>query len=252
LIKIKEVRKSFGSKEVLSSVSLDIKKQDFVAVIGPNGAGKTTLLKIINGLLIPDSGEVRVFTDLNPFKNGLAVRKKIGFIFQNEFISKNVPLSVKDVVCVGRTGVKGLFRNLDKKDFESVRNSMEEVGIRELENRPAGFLSGGEQRKVSIARELARDVEILLLDEILMNLDPASQMEINNLTTRIYKRHKLTVIFVTHLLRYLPGGINRVVALKNGKVFSDFSSNRFDSKDLSKLYDINKENLRKYVGNFKL
>jgi ABC-type Mn2+/Zn2+ transport system ATPase subunit len=251
VIKIKEVRKSFGGKEVLSGVSLDINKQDFVAIIGPNGAGKTTLLKIINGLLIPDSGEVRAF-DLDPFQDGLAIRKKIGFIFQNEFISKNVPLSVKDVVCVGRIGVKGLFKNLDQNDFESVRNSMEEVGIKELGNRPAGFLSGGEQRKVSIARELARDVEVLLLDEILMNLDPASQMEINSLISRIYQRHKLTVVFVTHLLRYLPEGINRVIALKNGKVFGDFSRDDFDLKILSDLYDINEENLKKYVGNFKL
>ena len=251
MIKIQKVSLSFGGKKVLSEVSLDIKKQNFVAIIGPNGSGKTTLLKVMNGLLVPESGEVKVF-GLDPVKSGLAVRKKTGFIFQNEFIKKDVPLSVKDVISVGRIGVKGLFRNLDKEDFESARNAMAEVGIENLENRPAGFLSGGEQRKVSIARELARDVEILLLDEILMNLDPASQMEINSLITRIYKRHKLTIIFVTHLLRYLPEGINRVVAIKDGEVFGDFSHVDFNAKDLSELYDIDEENLKKYVGNFKL
>jgi len=251
VIDIQEINKSFGGKEVLSDFSLNIKKQDFVAVIGPNGAGKTTMLKIINGLIVPDAGKVKVF-DLDPVKDGLFVRKKIGFIFQNEFISRNTPLSVKDVVCVGRTGVKGLFKKLDESDYASVQNSMEEVGIKGLESRPAGFLSGGEQRKVSIARELARDVEILLLDEILMNLDPASQMEINSLITGIYKKHKLTIVFVTHLLRYLPEGINRVVALKDGEVFGDFSHGDFNLKDLSDLYGINEENLKKYVGNFKL
>ena len=251
MIKIEKVSKSFSGKEVLSEVSLDIKKQDFVAIIGPNGAGKTTLLKTINGLIVPEKGAVRVF-NLDPFKNGLAVRKKIGFIFQNEFISKNVPLSVKDVVCVGRIGVRGLFKNLNQEDFASVKKAMDEVGIIDLENRPAGFLSGGEQRKVSIARELARDVEVLLLDEILMNLDPASQMEINSLISRIYKKHKLTIVFVTHLLRYLPEGINRIVTLKDGKVFGDFSPRDFDPKDLSELYGISQENLKKYVGNLKL
>jgi zinc transport system ATP-binding protein len=251
VIKIQKVSKSFSGKEILSDISLNIKKQDFVAIIGPNGAGKTTLLKTINGLLIPDRGKVRVF-DLDPYKNGLAVRKKIGFIFQNEFIAKNVPLSVKDVVCVGRVGVKGLFKNLDNEDFASVSKAMDEVGIMNLENRPAGFLSGGEQRKVSIARELARDIEILLLDEILMNLDPASQMEINRLISDIYKKHKLTIVFVTHLLRYLPEEITRVVALKDGKVFSDFSPRDFNSKNLSELYDIDEGSLKKYVGNFKL
>jgi zinc transport system ATP-binding protein len=251
VIDIQKISKSIGGKEVLSNFSLNIKKQDFVAIIGPNGAGKTTLLKIINGLIIPDEGNVRVL-DLNPVKEGLAVRKKIGFIFQNEFISRNVPLSVKDVVFVGRTGIRGLFKKLDKNDYISVQNSLEEVGIKELESRPAGFLSGGEQRKVSIARELARDVEILLLDEILMNLDPASQMEINSLITRIYEKHKLTIVFVTHLLRYLPEGINRVVALKNGEVFGDFSHDDFNLKDLSNLYGVNEENLKKYVGNFRL
>jgi len=251
VIDIRGISKSFGSKKVLSDFSLNIKKQDFVAIIGPNGAGKTTLLKIINGLIAPDAGSVKVF-ELDPVKDGLFVRKKIGFIFQNEFISRNAPLSVKDVVCVGRSGVKGLFRKLDQNDYVSVKSSMKEVGIMELENRPAGFLSGGEQRKVSIARELARDVEILLLDEILMNLDPASQMEINSLITSIYKKHKLTIVFVTHLLRYLPEGINRVVALKDGEVFGDFSHGDFNLKDLSDLYGINEENLKKYVGNFKL
>ena len=251
MIKIEKVSKSFSGKEVLSEVSLDIKKQDFVAIIGPNGAGKTTLLKTINGLIVPEKGAVRVF-NLDPFKNGLAVRKKIGFIFQNEFISKNVPLSVKDVVCVGRIGVRGLFKNLNQEDFASVKKALDEVGIIDLENRPAGFLSGGEQRKVSITRELARDVEVLLLDEILMNLDPASQMEINSLISDIYKKHKLTIVFVTHLLRYLPGGINRIVTLKDGKVFGDFSHHNFDPKDLAELYGISQENLKKYVGNFKL
>ncbi len=251
MIKIQKVSKSFNGKKVLSDISLDIKKQDFVAIIGPNGAGKTTLLKTINGLIIPDRGEVRVL-NRNPYKSGLAVRKKIGFIFQNEFIVKNVPLSVKDVVCVGRIGVKGLFKNLDKEDLASVEKAMGEVGIMDLEGRPAGFLSGGEQRKVSIARELARDVEILLLDEILMNLDPASQMEINSLISGIYKKHKLTIVFVTHLLRYLPKEITRVVALKDGKLFGDFSARDVDSKDLSSLYGINEESLKKYVGNFKL
>jgi zinc transport system ATP-binding protein len=251
LIKIQKVSKSFSGKEILSDISLDIKKQDFVAIIGPNGAGKTTLLKIIDGLLIPDEGSVRVF-GLDPVKNGLAVKKRIGFIFQNEFIAKNVPLSVKDVVCVGRVGVKGLFKNLDREDFTSVTKAMDEVGITNLEKRPAGFLSGGEQRKVSIAREMARDVEILLLDEILMNLDPASQMEINSLISDVYKKHKLTIVFVTHLLRYLPEEITRVVAFKDGKVFSDFSPRDFNSKDLSELYDINEVSLKKYVGNFKL
>jgi len=251
VIKIQKVSKSFNSKEILSDISLDIKKQDFVAIIGPNGAGKTTLLKTINGLIIPDRGKVRVFNQ-DPYKNGLAVRKKVGFIFQNEFILKNVPLSVKDVVCVGRIGVKGLFKNLTAEDFASVKKAMEEVGIMELEDRPAGFLSGGEQRKVSIARELARDVEVLLLDEILINLDPASQMEINSLISSIYKKHKLTIVFVTHLLRYLPEEITRVVALKDGKLFGDFSARDVDSKDLSRLYGINEESLKKYVGNFKL
>lgn len=251
MIKIQKVSKSFSGKEVLSDISLDIKKQDFVAIIGPNGSGKTTLLKTINGLIIPDKGKVRVF-DLDPYKNGLAVRKKIGFVFQNEFISKNVPLSVKDVVCVGRIGVRGLFKNLTTEDSASISRAMDEVGINNLENRPAGFLSGGEQRKVSIARELARDVEVLLLDEVLINLDPASQMEINSLISSIYKRHRLTIVFVTHLLRYLPEEITRVVALKDGEVFGDFATGDFNPKDLSRLYGIDEGNLKKYVGNFKL
>lgn len=251
MIKIEKVSKAFGRKEVLSEVSLDIKKQDFVAVIGPNGAGKTTLLKIVDGLIAPDKGAVKVF-DLDPLKYGLTIRKKIGFIFQNEFIPKNTPLSVEEVVSVGRIGMKGLFRNLDSEDSATVRRAMEEVGIMDLGKRPAGLLSGGEQRKVSIARELSREVEILLLDEILMNLDPASQMEINNLISNIYKKHQLTIVFVTHLLRYLPEGINRVIAIKDGRIFKDFLPEEFNLAELSELYGLKGEYLKKYVGNFKI
>jgi zinc transport system ATP-binding protein len=251
LIRISEVSKSFGKKKVLSRISFEINKEDFVAIIGPNGAGKTTLLKIIDGLLVPDEGTVRVFGE-NPVKKGLTVRKKIGFVFQSEFIPKNIPLSVKEVISVGRTGMKGLFRKLDSGDSTAIRKAIEEVGILDLEKRPAGFLSGGEQRKVSIARELAREVEILLLDEILMNLDPSSQMEINTLISNIYKEHKLTIIFVTHLLRYLPEGINRVIAIKDGRIFKDFPPKKFDIRELSELYGIRGEYLKKYVGNFKI
>lgn len=251
MIKVENISKSFGGEEVISEFSLGIKKRDFVAIIGPNGSGKTTLLKIIDGLLTPDKGKVRVY-NWDPIKYGLKVRKKTGYIFQNEFISRNVPLSVRDVVSVGRIGRKGLFKNLEKEDYELVRKAMKEVGILNLENRPAGFLSGGEQRKVAIARELARDVEILLLDEILMNLDPTSQMEINNLITDIYRKHNLTIVFVTHLLRYLPEGINRVVAMKKGKLFEDSVPSEISAAKISELYELSEEYLRTYVGNFKV
>ncbi|MEO0293553.1 MAG: ATP-binding cassette domain-containing protein [candidate division WOR-3 bacterium] len=251
MIQLKNVSKYFRKRKVLSDISFEVEEGEFVAIIGPNGAGKSTLLKIINGILSPEIGEVKVF-GLNPAKSGIYLKKNIGFVFQNEFIPKDVPLSVEDVVSIGRIGIRGVFKKLSKEDLRKIEEVMEEVGIIDLRKRPAGFLSGGEQKKLSIARELAREVRILLLDELLTNLDPASQMEINNLIFEVYKRYKLTIVFVTHLLRYLPKGVNRFMALKKGKIFFDSLTSKVSSKDLANLYDIDEENLRKYVGFFEV
>jgi len=179
-------------------------------------------------------------------------QKRIGYIFQDEHIEKNIPLSVMDVISVGRMGMRGIFRRLNKDDKYAIETAMKEVGIYKLKDRPAGFLSGGEQRKVSIAREISREVEIILLDEILMNLDPVSQMEINNLITKLYKKYELTITFVTHLLHYLPDGINRIVALKDGKVFWEGKPYELNIAILTELYGCSKEALKRYVGAFKI
>lgn len=251
MIDIDNVSIYYNNSPVLKDISVKIQQGEFVAIIGPNGAGKTTLLKLINGLLKPDNGTVRV-SGQNPVNEGMKVRKKTGFIFQNESISEKTPLSVMDVVEIGRSGLRGIFSSLRKDDYEKITHALGEVGIEHLKNRPAGLLSGGEKRKVSIARELSRDVNLLLLDEILTSLDPASQVEINRLIGNIYKNYNLTVIFVTHLLRYLPEGIGRIIALKDGRKYFDGIPSEVNCSILSELYNVNKESLRSYVGDFKL
>ena len=201
--------------------------------------------------MTPDSGDLRVFGK-NPAMSGMLHQKRIGYIFQDEHIEKEIPLSVMDVISVGRMGMRGIFKRLNKIDKYAIETAMKEVGIYTLKDRPAGFLSGGEQRKVSIAREISREVEIVLLDEILMNLDPVSQMEINNLISKIYRKYELTIIFVTHLLHYLPDGINRIIALKDGKVFWEGKPHELNIAILTELYGCPKEALKRYVGTFKI
>lgn len=251
MIKIKNLNKSYRNERVLTSISLEVKKGEFIALIGPNGAGKTTLLKLIDGLISPDDGEIEVF-GANPQKYGLDTRKNTGFIFQDEIISRRVPLSVSDIVNIGRTGMRGLIKRLNESDLKAAEKAMRELGIYNLKDRPAGTLSGGQKRKVAIARELARDIRIMLVDEILTNLDPAAQLEINRILCDIYEKYELTVILVTHLLQYLPEKVSRIIAMKDGKMFWDGNPQEIENGILSDLYGIKEERLEHYAGNFRL
>lgn len=237
-IEIEKATISYREHIALKNVSLNVKKGSFIAVVGPNGAGKTTLLTLINGLGRLRSGAVRIFnTRIN--KNNISrIRKEIGYVPQHIIIDPRMPISVYDVVMLGRYGKIGLFRRPDKGDRKFVDKVCERVGINHLRKKPIGHLSGGEQQKVSLARALAQDPRILLLDEPTANLDPRAQNDMVNLIEQIYTKEKITIVFVTHLLSHLPHVCSDVILLKEGKIIaSGMISEIFTEKRLSELYD---------------
>ncbi|HEX30059.1 TPA: ABC transporter ATP-binding protein [Candidatus Poribacteria bacterium] len=241
-VELEKVTVSYRENVALKEVTLRIKEGEFLAVIGPNGAGKTTLLTTINGLGKVISGTVRVFGRELSRWNVLKIRKEIGYVPQELPIDPRSPVSVREAVMIGRAGRIGLLRRPGREDINLVESVMELTGIKHLAERPIGHLSGGERQKVSIARALAQEPKILLLDEPTSNLDPKAQVEIVELIERIYDERKLTIVFVTHILSLIPPSCSRAVLMKGGRIiWSGETKEALKEEHLLRLYESRRE-----------
>ncbi|MEA3493127.1 MAG: ABC transporter ATP-binding protein [Candidatus Margulisiibacteriota bacterium] len=226
MIKLQNVTVSYRENIALNNVNLTIEEGTHLAVIGPNGAGKTTLLTAINGLGKILKGSVNTYE-----------RKEIGFVPQALNIDPRSPISVREVVMIGRVGKIGLLRSPGSGDKVIAENAIKLCGIEKLADRPIGHLSGGEQQKVSIARALAQEPKILLLDEPTGSLDLKAQKEIIELIDKVYGERKITVIFVTHILGHIPSTCSNGCLIKEGKiVFTGKIEQALSIELLSKLY----------------
>lgn len=205
---------------VIHDVNLTIEPGDFISIIGPNGAGKTTLLETINGLLSYTAGKGFVFgKEINTHKS--EIRKETGYVLQNFEIDPLSPFLCKDIVMSGRTGKIGTFKFTTKMDWDKVWYSMGLVGMIDFANRPVGKLSGGEFQKILIARALAQQPKILLLDEPFSNLDYAARMQIETLLNRMHERHGITIVMVSHDLSFVPERCKRIIVMDNGQIVMD-------------------------------
>lgn len=237
VIEVNNVSVSYRDHLALEHVTFKVHEQSFVAVAGPNGAGKTTLLTCINGLGRLYRGSVSIYGRPVNAATVNAIRKEIAYLPQSSLIDNRVPMRVADVVRMGRVGRAGFFKRLDKHDDQLVNEAAEMVGIEKLLHRPIGHLSGGEQRKVALARCLAQQPKILLLDEPLSNLDITAQASLLGLIDRIYAQTHLTTVMVIHNFDLLPRLLNRVILLKAGSIMlDDVPQKAFQPQTLSQLY----------------
>ena len=237
IIRIEGATVSYREDVALRDVSLEIGSGEFVGIIGPNGAGKTTLLTVVNGLGKLCQGHVWVLGHhLNGNGNGL--RKRIGYVAQQQNIDPRMPINVREAVIIGRYGRLGLLHRPGGTDWDIAGRAIEMVGMIHLAKRPIGHLSGGEQQRVAIARALAQEPEILLLDEPTASLDWRAQRELLEMVKGIHDAQGLTTLFVTHDLNALPRACDRVVLMKEGKVWQEGHPNSILNRDiLSQLYD---------------
>jgi len=239
IVNIEDAVVSYREDVALRGVSLKVESEEFVGVIGPNGAGKTTLLTIVNGLGKLRSGRVWVLGSYVSSGNGHSLRRKVGYVPQVENIDPRMPMNVREVVMIGRYGILGLFRKPGTHDWEIVDEVLELVSMTHLARRPIGHLSGGEQQRVAIARCLAQEPELFLLDEPTASLDWKAQTEILELVKRIHDSRHLTTLFVTHDLGALPVACNRVVLMKDGLIWGEGLPDELLTDDnLSQLYDM--------------
>ncbi len=203
---------------ILEDINLEIKRGDFLGIIGPNGAGKTTLLKIMLNLIKPTSGEIKLFgEDIRRFKDWY----KIGYIPQHALrFDPNFPASVFEVVSMGRFSKKGLFKKLGKEDLQVINDALETVGMNEYRNRRIGELSGGQQQRVFIARALASQPELLILDEPTVGVDIAGQKEFYDFLEKLNHEKKITLVLVTHDIGNISSRIGKLACI-NKKMFPD-------------------------------
>jgi ABC-type Mn2+/Zn2+ transport system ATPase subunit len=195
----------------VKDVNLHIERGCNLGIIGPNGAGKTTLLKIMLGLLSGYSGEVSVLgmTPREACRRG----DMIGYVPQRHDVEWRFPINASQVVQMGLVGKTGLFRRHRKEDRGYALHVMERVGVAGLARRPIGDLSGGQQQRVFIARALAAKPAILILDEPLVGIDEVGQRQFAGLIHDLHESLKLTVIVVSHDLKAIAAGCNRVACL---------------------------------------
>jgi ABC-type Mn2+/Zn2+ transport system ATPase subunit len=246
VIEIKDVVVSYREKLALNGVTLTVHPGEFIGIIGPNGAGKTTLLTVINGLGRIISGSVCVLGQDLTVTNRNSLRKRIGYVSQADNIDPRMPMSVHDVVMTGRYGRLGLLKSPGASDKAIINDTLESVGMSTLSGRPIGHLSGGEQQRVAIARCLAQEPELFLLDEPTASIDWRAKTEILELVKKIHDSRHLTTLFVTHELSSLPSACSRVLLMKNGLILGDGPTrDLLTDKNLSDLYDVSVAEVRK-------
>lgn len=200
---------------VLDHVDLDVGYGEFWAVIGPNGGGKTTLVKLILGLLKPWGGKIKVF-DRAPGK----ARKNIGYVPQTTSVSASVPVSVLDVAMMGiapKIGLNGIFRT--RRDREKALHALDKVQMAGFAAKRMSDLSGGQKQRVLIARAIADNPRLVLLDEPTANVDPGVKFCVYELLTAIGK--DATIMVVSHDLSLIAAGVNRLACVNKKIITTD-------------------------------
>lgn len=211
VLEMENVSFSYGCHPVLEEINLHVSPGESVGITGPNGAGKSTLLKLVAGLLKPSSGAVKLFgQSLKDFKD----RGRVSYVSQKaSFINNAFPSTVEEVVLAGRITRRGLFRYLNKEDRSLALKALSEVGMDEHRHKPIGSLSGGQQQRVFIARALAGQPELLLLDEPTAGMDPETQARFYFVIKELVVQKGLTLMLVSHDLDAISMVVDRQVCL---------------------------------------
>lgn len=200
------VTSSRSDQFALKDISFTVAAGERIAVVGPNGAGKSTLFKLIVGTLKPNQGEVNVYG------HGPGGHICIAYVPQRSQIDWSFPVTVEDVVMMGRVGQIGLFRWPRRQDWDWVKTSLERVNALHLAKKQIGELSGGQQQRIFIARALAQEAELLLMDEPLAGLDVPNQEAIFE-TLDALRPDKVTVLVATHDLNLAAERFDRMMLL---------------------------------------
>ncbi len=218
MIEVDSVFFRYHQEWVLQEISFRVRKGDFIGVIGPNGSGKSTLLKLLDRLLIPQRGEILFERrSLNKMSRS-DIARKIAVVAQE--IHPAFPFRVIEMVLMGRSPYLGHLMFESQKDLEIARRAMAWTEILPLADRAIDELSGGERKRVFIARALAQEPEVILLDEPTANLDIHHQAEFLDLILSLNRDKGLTIFMASHDLNLASEYCDRLILLQNGRIYT--------------------------------
>ena len=247
MIKIKNLFKSFGEKEVLKDISFSIQDGECISIIGESGIGKSVLLKSIIKLIDIDCGSIFIddkdissisFKELQILRSKFGVVFQFGALFDSMTVKENIGLALQKL------------SNSDKLEIDKkIRESLEQVNMKNTEDKMPSELSGGMKKRVGIARAIALNPQYMLYDEPTTGLDPIMTDSINKLITKFHNEGDVTSIIVTHEMRTVKDVSNRVVMLYDGKIHFDGPTDEFiNSKDLVVKAFLNGDSSYKHNG----
>lgn len=230
VISVKNLTVSYQKKPAIKSINLKITEGSIVGIIGPNGAGKSTLIKAILGLLPYDTGEVKIFG-----KNLDESRKRISYIPQREQFDWDFPINVEDVVMMGRYSHLGMFSFPGKKDKEIAQEKIQKVGMQDFRTRQIRNLSGGQQQRIFLARALAQESDIYLMDEPFVGVDAKTERTIFDLMNELKEQNK-TILVVHHDLGKVTEYFDKLILINQTLVAYGDTDLVFNKELISKTY----------------
>ena len=211
LVETKKLCFKSGDLNIIQDVDIKILQGDYTAIIGPNGGGKTTLIRLILGLTKKTSGEILLFgSKIKKFKRW----HDVAYVPQNvSHVDRNFPATVKEVVRMGRSVLKKAWERFNEEDERIINESMHRLDVKSLENKLIGELSGGQRQRVMIARALASQPKLLILDEPNTGVDMVSQKKFYALLKELNEKDGLTILFITHDLGVIADDIKNVICI---------------------------------------
>jgi len=235
MIKISNLNFAYeAGKQILANVNLHIKKDELTCIVGPNGGGKTTLLNLTLGLLVPDQGTIAVLGE-SPLK----ARRHIGYMPQYFSLDQNFPITALEVVLMGKlhSGFWGRYSHADKM---SAYNALEKIELANCANMTFSELSGGQRQRVLIARALATEPELLLLDEPTASVDPEFQDEFYTMLSRL--RKTMGIVIVSHDISFVSRHVDSVLCVN--KELHVHPTTTFDNTPISEIYNYSVDLIR--------
>ena len=227
LVRFQDVQLGYGRQLVLEKVQLDIFRGDFFGLVGPNGSGKTTLLRCLLGILKPLSGEVT-----------RSVGLRIGYVPQREMLDPLFPLSALDIVLMGRYPRAGILRSPQRADRDFAMQCLEQVGLADSAHKLYRELSGGQRQRLLIARALAVEPNLLVLDEPTNGLDLPTEAAILGLIERLHAQNGLTIVLVSHVLNVVARYATRMGVLLDGRLLVGDAEDLMQDQVLEEAYGV--------------
>ena len=236
-LRVEHIEYAYEKESIIKDISFNIKKGEFISIIGPNGSGKSTLLKTLNHIYTPSKGEVYLYGEKIKNIKRQDIAKKISLVPQETHI--NYEFTVKDIVTMGRHPYKRRFERENPQDQSIVEEALKLTSTLDLKDRFITEISGGEKQRVIIAKALAQNSSIILLDEPTSSLDINHQIEVLNLLKNLNKEKKTTVIIVLHDINLAARYSDKIIFLNDGEIISQGSPEEvITEENIKKAYDM--------------